>query len=494
MAHHHVTSHDIPVNGEHLDATKIAKYKQVALAILLLGGLASCYLLFLSPAASQATFAYSWVFALFYFFTIAIGGCFWTLLHNVSNSGWGTSVRRTMENLGSVFPWLAIFAIPLLCPNVQQYLYEWMNLHRASIDSANAHGANITIFSTITDWLGGAWNWVINGGKFLSWALTGTGEFVPSAHEQKVATALHHDHQHLLYNKHWFMNLPFWYFRNIMFFAALGYAICRLRKLSTMQDTDPNPGTVHYFKARRASAAFLPIFALTVTFAAFDWVKGLDYKWFSTMFGVYIFAGCAINSMAVIIITVTLLKRAGYLKNVVSPEHFHIKGKLLFAFTVFWAYVTFSQYFLIWYANITEETIYFIKRNTGSWNVGSTCLTIFHFVIPFVVLLQQWLKKKPLLLSSVAAYMLLVHVLDIYIAVIPERGFSLGNIQIKDGFDGLKTFGAVGSSIAGAWMGDVLAFLTIGAGFIFFYLRSMTQHALYPHRDPRILESANLSN
>lgn len=484
---HHVTSHDIPVHGEHLDNSKVAKIKLIAFAVMLLGGLASCYLLFGPYHKFQATYAYSWVFALFYFFTIAVGGCFWTMLHNVSNSGWGTSVRRTMENLGSVFPWMAIFAIPLLCPKVQQYLYEWMNLHRAS-------SADIPVGTMISEWLGGAWNWVINGFKFIGWAISGTGDFVPSAHEQKVAVALHHDHQHLLYNKHWFMNLPFWYFRTIMFFVALGYAITRLRKLSTIQDTDPNPGTVHYFKARRASAAFLPIFALTVTFAAFDWVKGLDYKWFSTMYGVYIFAGCAINSMAVIIITVTLLQRAGYLKNVVSVEHFHIKGKLLFAFTVFWAYVTFSQFFLIWYANITEETIYFIKRNTGLWNVGSIALVICHFVIPFVVLLQQWLKKKPLLLSSVAAYMLVVHILDMYIAVIPERGFSLPNLKIENGLDGAHVFGDVTTSIADAWMGDVLAFVTIGAGFVFFYLRALGQHALYPHRDPRILESANLSN
>ena len=241
------------------------------------------------------------------------------------------------------------------------------------------------------------------------------------------------------------------------------------------------------FKARRASAAFLPVLALTVTFAAYDWLVGMDYTWFSTMYGVYIFAGCAINSMAVIIITTTLLRRAGYLKNVVTPEHFHIMGKLLFAFTVFWAYVTFSQFFLIWYANITEETRYFLIRNTGNWNVASIALVILHFVLPFVVLLQQWLKKKPVLLSCVAAYMLAVHILDMYLIVIPERGISLGNIDHK-------IFGEISVAIPGAWLGDVLAFVTIGSGFLFFLLRALGQHALYPHRDPRILESANLSN
>jgi hypothetical protein len=154
---------------------------------------------------------------------------------------------------------------------------------------------------------------------------------------------------------------------------------------------------------------------------------------------------------------------------------------------VFWAYVTFSQFFLIWYANITEETRYFLIRNTGNWNVASIALVILHFVLPFVVLLQQWLKKKPVLLSCVAAYMLTVHILDMYLIVIPERGISLGNIDHK-------IFGEISVAIPGAWLGDVLAFVTIGSGFLFFLLRALGQHALYPHRDPRILESANLSN
>lgn len=469
---HHVTSHDIPANGEHLDPSKISKVKTIALAVMVIGGLISAYLLFFAPKSQQGSFAYSWVFALFYFFTLALGGCFWTLLHNVSNSAWGTSVRRVMENLGSVFPWLSIFAIPLLCPNVQHYLYEWMNTHRAV-------GGDIPAMTLITEWLGGSLNWVLNGFRYLT-----TGETVPMA--STMAERLHHE-DHLMFNKHWFMNLPFWYFRTVMFFVALGYAIHRLRKLSTVQDTDPHPGTVHLFKARRRAAAFLPILALTVTFAAFDWLKGMDYTWFSTMYGVYIFAGCAINSMAVIIITVYLLRKNGYLKHVVSQEHFHIMGKLLFAFTVFWAYVTFSQFFLIWYANITEETKYFLIRNTEGWNIASIALVILHFILPFVVLLQQWLKKKPHLLSAVAIYMLLVHVLDLYLIVIPERGISLGNIDHK-------TFGDIAVTIPNAWIGDVLAFVTIGSGFVFFFLRALGQHALYPHRDPRILESANLSN
>ncbi len=205
------------------------------------------------------------------------------------------------------------------------------------------------------------------------------------------------------------------------------------------------------------------------------------------MWGVYLFAGAALNSMAVIIITVTLLQQAGYMKRVVTPEHFHIKGKLLLAFTIFWAYISFSQFFLIWYANVTEETKYFLIRNTGGWNTGMIALVFGHFVVPFVILLQAWLKKNPKTLSIMAVYTLAMHVLDHYLITIPERSISLMKLM-PEAFHGVTT------TIPGAFWGDILAFVTIGAAFLFFLLRALGQHSLYPNRDPRILESANLSN
>jgi hypothetical protein len=436
MAHHHVTSADIAIHGDHLDSSKVSKVKSAALGVTILGTLVSLYLLFFGPEKWQGTYAYSWLFAFYFYLTLSIGGCFWTLLHNVSNSGWGTSVRRTFENLGSTFPWMFLFAIPLLCPHVQQYLYEWMNMHRAA--------------------------------------------------DGDVKEYLHHK-DHLLYAKHWFLNIPFWYGRILFYFVGLSAVIIFLRKLSTDQDTDPNPTTKRLFRARFHSTYTLIIFALTITFTGFDFLKGLDYKWFSTMWGVYLFAGSALNSMAVIILVCAWLKSQGHLKHVTTGEHFHIMGKLLFAFTVFWAYIAFSQYFLIWYANITEETSYFLIRNTGNWNIANIALVFGHFVIPFVVLLQAWLKKNPKYLSIVAAYTLVMHVLDHYLISIPERGVSLGNIKPD-------VFGAIQPSIPGAFLGDILAFVTIGAAFVFFLLRAIGQHSLYPNRDPRILESANLSN
>lgn len=462
MASHFVTSADIPENGERLENAKATKVKRTAGALSLILSLVSLFLLFGPSEGFAANYAYSWLFALFFFFTLSVGAIFWMLLHNVSNSGWGTSVRRVMENLGSVYPYLFLFALPLLCPQVQKYLYEWMTIHRTGLAQ---------------DGVG-----VFDGGLWNGFGFYGS----PTLNEW-----LNENHHGLLAKKAWYMNLFAWYFRFAFYFVGLTLVIRGLRKLSVAQDSDPNPGTSRLFRARAHSSYTLVFFAITITFAGFDWLMALDYTWFSTMWGVYLFAGSALNSMAVIVITVYLLQKAGYLEKVTTPEHYHIMGKLLLAFTIFWGYIAFSQYFLIWYANITEETKYFLIRNTGGWNTGMIVLVFGHFVVPFVILLQAWLKRTPKYLAIICVYTLVMHVLDYYIIVIPERSVSLMNILPQEILGG---YGDFTTTIPNAFWGDILAFITIGSGFVFFYLRALGQNNLYPNRDPRILESANVSN
>lgn len=445
---HFVTSKDIPTDGEYIASGKLAFPMMVSGVIALLGIIASVYLLFFAGEATaaneprdtiQGQYAYSWLFAFIFFISITLGGTFWMLLHHVSNSGWGIAIRRLMEHLASVFPWFAILAIPFLFPDVQKHLYEWMNEYR----------------------------------------IAGTGSY-GFASDQVKATLLH-NHQGLLAAKAFYMNLPFWLGRMIFYFVALGGGIIWLKNVSVAQDRDRNPGVWRLLFARKLSMLILVVFALTVTFLVFDLVKGLDFKWFSTMYGVYFFAGCVLNGMAFLIITTILLRRAGYLQTVMSPEHHHVMGKLTFAFVVFWGYISFSQFFLIWYANITEETSYFILRNTENWNTASVALVFGHFALPFLFLLRADVKKKPGLMIPITLYLFLLHALDHYIMILPERGPSL-------------TQGAsLYSSGNVIWL-DLLAFVTVGAFFLFFFLRALTKTSLYPHRDPRILESANLFN
>ncbi|MGE9268798.1 MAG: hypothetical protein ACQKBY_11950 [Verrucomicrobiales bacterium] len=442
---HFVTSKDIPSGGEHLDASKLTKWKTITGGTAVVGFVASIAFLFLSDGTEQGSYAFSWLFALFYFLTLTFGGVFWTLLHNLSNSGWGTSVRRLMENLGFVVPFMAVFALPLLIPDVQKYLWEWMTSLQAAMEHA-PEGA--------------------------------------SAKEALMNSADPHDH--LLANKVFYLNPTMWHLRFVLYFAVIGFYIWKLRKLSVDQDTDPNPGTARLFSARAWSATGMFLFAVGFSFLAIDWIKALNFAWFSTMWGVYCFAGTALSSMALLIITALLLQKAGYLKKVVTQEHYHIMGKLTLAFTIFWAYVSFSQYFLYWYANVPEETMYFILRNTGNWNLVSLILVFGHFGLPFLLLLRSDVKKKPGFMMVMCLYILVIHALDVYHMVIPERGPSVGNVV--NHHPELWIGGVV------SFLGDLLAFVIIGCGFAFLYLRNLTSVALYPNRDPRILESANVSN
>jgi len=448
---HQVTSKDIPTQGEHLEKSKVARLQTLTGMIAALGLIGSIVYLWVGGGVesgghesntTHGSYAFSWLFAVFFVLTITFGGCFWTFLHNLSNSGWGTSVRRLMENLGFVFPFLFVFSIPFLFPQVQQYLWEWMPDYKNAVSQHEGM----------------------------------------SAHD----ALMHSDntHDHLLAKKTWYLNPGFWHLRFFAFFILLGGFIYLVRKFSVNQDSDPNPGTKNLFAARKHSSWSMIIFGVSMPFLALDWVMALNYAWFSTMFGVYVFAGSALSSMAVLILTGLLLQKAGYLEKVVTKEHYHIMGKLSFAFTIFWAYVSFSQFFLIWYANIPEETIYFVLRNTENWNLVSLFLVFFHFALPFLLLLRSDVKKSPKFMMGLCCYILFIHAVDVYHMVIPERGPSVGNVVDHHPHLWIKH----------SWIGDIIAFVTAVSGFLFFYLRNLTSAALYPHRDPRILESANLHN
>jgi len=166
-------------------------------------------------------------------------------------------------------------------------------------------------------------------------------------------------HDPVLDSKRGYLNWHFFLVRSIFYFAYFIGATLLFRRFSIRQDRDGNPAFT--INMRRLGFVALPLFAFSLTFGAYDWLLGLDYHWFSTMWGVYIFAGAAGSSMSLLVLVITALRKAGYLKETVTPEHYHIMGKWMLAFCVFWAYIGFSQYMLIWYANMPEETEYFIR-------------------------------------------------------------------------------------------------------------------------------------
>jgi hypothetical protein len=443
---HHVTFNDLPQGGEKFEPAKGAKLINALGLVGLLGLAASAYYFF----ASTETFAYSWLFAVFFTFTFVVGGCFWILLHSASNSSWGVVLRRLWENLANMIIPMMIFALPLLLPSVNRPLYEWMGHHDHAAKLAEHHHIPVDE----------AMHHLVTEGD----------------PEQGLAA---NPHLHVLVAKFGYMNLNTafsWYTRFFLYFLVLWHIARTLRGKSLKQEQDGD--IKHTISARLFSCRWLLFYALAVTFAAYDWLVGLDYLWFSTMWGVYIFAGCAWASMGLTILLVTWLRSMGYLQKVVTDEHYHLMGKLLFAFTVFWAYIAFSQYFLIWYANITEETRFYLIRNTEAWRWVSMFIVVGHFVAPFLLLLSQQRKKRPAVVAGVCIWILFMHLVDIYWNVIPERGPSL----------------VVGVWVDGAWFQDVAALCGVFGTMGFLYLRGLSKYSLYPWRDPRLIESVNVIN
>ena len=165
---------------------------------------------------------------------------------------------------------------------------------------------------------------------------------------------------------------------------------------------------------------------LSVTYAAFDWIMSLNPHWFSTMFGVIIFAGCMVSGFASLILLGNWLQKNGALTTTLTTGNYHDLGKLMWGFIIFWTYTSFSQYFLIWYGNIPEETEWFLIRMNNGWeNVG--VLVIFgHFIVPFWVLLSRHVKRNRKALVAAAAWMLFIHYVDIYYMAMPNMPDSHG--------------------------------------------------------------------
>jgi hypothetical protein len=198
----------------------------------------------------------------------------------------------------------------------------------------------------------------------------------------------------------------------------------------------------------------------------------LDPHWYSTIYGGYFFAGSLVSALALMAVVLVLLKGAGFLGQGVTVEHLHDIGKLTFAFVVFWAYLAFSQFMLIWYANIPEETVFFKERLAGGWRSVSAALLVGHFALPFFFLMSRHVKRVPALLTLGAAYLLALHFVDVFWLVQP--GFQPERPQ----FGMLELTCVLG--VGGTWLG---AFLWL-----------LTRARLVPVKDPRLPEALAFEN
>jgi hypothetical protein len=247
----------------------------------------------------------------------------------------------------------------------------------------------------------------------------------------------------------WYFATPLVFARMALFLIVWTVLAASIVRSSGKQDLSADP--VHRRRMVRDSALFTVVFAWTFSLASADWLLSLDPRWTSTIFAVYVFAGVFVEGIAAITLAVVLLRERGYLADVVTEHHLHDLGKLLFAFTTFWAYIWLSQYLLIWYGNLPDEAGYYQVRTSPAWIVWFAVNLIVNWVIPFLVLLPRESKRRLSVLKRVAIVVLVGRWLDVYLLVAPQTtktpAFGLLEVALAVAYAGIAWY-AVGSMLA----------------------------------------------
>lgn len=362
----------------------------------------------------------SYLTAFLYVLSIGLGTLWFVTINHLVNSKWSIAVRRVAEILASQMPVLAVLSLGVILPIAMvdthgespiQLLYVWL-------DDAKVHS------------------------------------------------------DHLLHHKAPYLNKGFFLVRVVVYFAFwVGISWLFLKKSLEQDQASKEESESIREHLARVSAPVMIGFALTLTFCSFDLIMSLNYAWFSTIFGVYYFAGCVISAHAVIALSLMWLQKHGRLTSYVSVNHFHDLGKYMFAFTIFWAYIGFSQFMLIWYGDIPEETFWYHWRFRGDWRTVSILLPICHFLIPFLGLMSRQIKRSRVGLAFFAVWLLVVHYVDLYWLVFP-----------KD--DGVVHFGVV----------NVLLLVGVVAVFFGAAARRAKGISLVPTRDSRLPKSLAFEN
>lgn len=332
-------------------------------ALTLLG--AALCLVALRTPEDRSRLATAWLVGFGLAWCIGLGCLFFLALHYVTHAVWSVVVKRVAEMFASSL-WLAV---PLFIP--------------------------VALAAARPDWFG-SFRWLTDGQEHSS---AGQGAY---------------------------LNLSMFLARSALYLAVwLGFAryfVGRsLRQDACAGGAGGGPGPVDPREAlRRLSAPFMILFAFTATFASIDWLMSLEPRWSSTVFGVYVFAGMTVTALSVMTLGTLWLRRTGRIaRDVVRADHLYNFGALTLAFVCFWAYIGFSQYMLIWYANLPEESFYMVRRLEGGWLGVSIALSLVKFGIPFLVLLSQRAKSAPAVLTAIALLLVIGQWLDLYWIILP---------------------------------------------------------------------------
>jgi hypothetical protein len=224
-------------------------------------------------------------------------------------------------------------------------------------------------------------------------------------------------HNVVIRAKYPYLNVPFFYIRLIIYFAIWSGLSYLLNRLSAEQDRTADPALKNRMKA--ISGPGMVVHGFVITFAVVDWVMSLQPEWYSTIFGMIFIVGQMLSTLSLTVAMLMLLSQTPPFSEKLKPQHFHDLGNLMLAFVILWAYMSFSQFLLIWSGNLPEENTWYLRRLYHGWGFVAVLLVLLHFAIPFILLLMRYVKRKAELLTGVAVLMILMRMVDLYWNVEP---------------------------------------------------------------------------
>jgi hypothetical protein len=390
----------------------------------LIAGAAGLLLCAIGFLVARPQFYLAWLYAYLFWIGLALGSMALLMLQHLSGGGWGLVIRRLLESATRMLPVMALLFVPIL----------------------------LGLFTQ---------------DRLYVWTLEDKREHLHLGHEGFRGT---------------WLSTGFFLARTAFYFLVwLGFAFV-LNRWSVDQDVRPYDRTESprgIRRIQRVSGGGLLIYGLTTTFAAFDWVMSLDPLWYSTIWGVIFMIGQALSTIALMIALLALLSQVKPLSDFVGITHFHDLGNLLLAFTMLWAYVSFSQYLIIWSGNIAEETPFYVYRTNGAWKYVALALIVLHFFVPFLLLLSRRTKRTVRYLTFVALGILVMRFVDLYWVVKPMYYQGHGH---ETHFANLATMPALPH-----WL-DIAAPIGIGGVWVWLFINQLRRLPLIPPHDPRVVE------
>ena len=428
---------------------------------------------------NSTQFFHSYLTSFVFWAAISLGALFFTMVHHLVDAHWSIVIRRISECIMGNLPWLFIAFIPIL---LLVGKYEWAPINAAVDGHGDAPAAHAVADDhseqavAVADHDDHAGNDVhAEHAKHGDDASTGDhserdGAYGGHDHDPHAA------HHALVQKKKAYLNVPFFQLRSIIYFLVWSVLSFLLYSRSVAQDTNPSPN--FGAKIRPICAIGMVLFALTITYAAYDWMMSLEAAWFSTIFGLCYFAAAFLSMMCFTALVVVYLRRKGILADTITIEHYHDIGKWMFAFTIFWTYVSFSQYFLIWYGTLPEDTFWYHVRWADGWKCWSQLLILGHFIVPFFFLLSREPKRNPFALAAAAIWILIFHWVEMYWQVAPALRHHVTDVT---------------TTASLSWQ-DAATFAAIGGFFVYLFWKRLAKHPLIPVGDAKLDKSIRFTN